>query len=97
MNEALTFIRRHPGPLVLLATAFVFAAVYLAAAGNGFGSYRRIAGAMISGRLDIPLADVDPLHLRDLSCVGKHCYYPMGVLPAVVMLPGVAALGLNFP
>lgn len=97
MRAALAFLRRHPGPLLVLATAFVFGVAYLAAAGNGWGTYRRLSQAMLAGRLDIDARQLDPGHLRDLAVFQGRYYYPMGVLPALVLLPGVAALGVDFP
>ena len=97
MSNWLAFYHRHPGPLLVLATAGIFGVMYLAAAGNGWGTYRRLSQAMLAGRLDIDARQLDAWHLRDLAVYQGRWYYPMGVLPAIVLLPGVAAVGLDFP
>lgn len=97
MQPTIAFIRRHPGPWLCLATAALFAVLYLAAAGNGWGYYRHLSQAFLSGRLDVDARLVDPQHAWDFSLYQDRFYYPMGVLPALVLLPGVALMGLDFP
>lgn len=91
------FIRRHPGSWLGLATATLFAVLYLAAAGNGWGYYRHLSQAFLAGRLDVDARLIDPHHLRDFAEFNGRYYYPMGMLPAIMLLPGVAIFGLDFP
>ncbi|MDD5110604.1 MAG: glycosyltransferase family 39 protein [Patescibacteria group bacterium] len=97
MHSVLAFLRRNPGKSLLLAIFFLFCIAYLAAAGNGFGYYRHLAAALLSGRLDVDSGFIDPLHLRDFSFFNGRYFYPMGILPALVLLPMVLVFGINFP
>ncbi|TSC76463.1 MAG: hypothetical protein G01um101431_596 [Parcubacteria group bacterium Gr01-1014_31] len=88
---------RHKAATVGIGLVGVLAAIYLAFAGNGYGYYRRIAQAMLGGKLGLPVGTVPAGNLRDFSQYGDTLYYPMGVLPAAILVPAVAGMGVDFP
>ncbi|MDO8559755.1 MAG: glycosyltransferase 87 family protein, partial [bacterium] len=88
---------RHRAAACGIVLAGLLTATYLAVAGNGYGYYRHLAQAMLDGELGLPAETVPAGQLRDFSQYGDTLYYPMGVLPAAILMPAVAGMGVDFP